>query len=70
MDCEDGGNDGEERMLTPKEVVEKLRTYGTIVSEEEAEKILEFMITFARITLSEYENSRPVYPGKHGRASR
>jgi hypothetical protein len=50
-------------MITPKEVVEILRTHGTHISEEEAKEIIEFMLTLARITLSQYENSRPVHPG-------
>jgi len=60
-------------MMTPKEAVEILRTHGTQVSEEEAKIILEFMVNLANISLSQYlnhENSRPVYQGEHGRASR
>jgi len=60
-------------MLSPKEAVEILHAHGTQVSEEEAKMILEFMVNLANITLSQYlnhENSRPVYQGEHGRASR
>jgi hypothetical protein len=60
-------------MMTPKEAVEILRAHGTRVSEEEAKIILEFMVNLANISLSQYlnhENSRPVYQGEHGRASR
>jgi hypothetical protein len=60
-------------MLTPKEAVEILRAHGTIVSEQEAKIILEFMIKLAGISLSqylEYEDSRPIYQGEHGRAGR
>jgi hypothetical protein len=60
-------------MISPQWVVEKLKAHGTIVSEEEAKIILEFMINLAKITLSqtlEYENRRPVYPRQHRRTSR
>jgi len=60
-------------MLSPKEAVEILHTYGTHVCEEEAKIILDFMVTLTNISLSQYlnhEDSRPVYPSEHGRASR
>jgi len=60
-------------MLTPKEAVEILRAHGTNVGEQEAKIILEFMVKLAGISLSQYldyEDSRPIYQGEHGRASR
>ena len=60
-------------MLSPQQVVEILKAHGTIVSEEEAKIILEFMINLAQLNLSqtlEYENRRPVHPRQHRRASR
>ena len=65
MTGEEGINDGKEEMLTPKEAMEMLRTYGTIVSEQEAKEILDYMVTFGRLTLSIYENCRPLHPGEH-----
>ena len=55
-------------MLTPQEVVEILRAHGTHISEQDAKLVLEFMVTLARITLSQfevYEDRRPVHPGQH-----
>jgi hypothetical protein len=60
-------------MISPPWVIEKLKEHGTIVSEEEAKIILEFMVNLAKISLSqtlEYENRRPVHPRQHRRASR
>jgi hypothetical protein len=55
-------------MLTPQEVVEILRVHGTHISEQDAKLVLEFMVTLARITLSQfevYEDRRPVHPGQY-----
>ena len=55
-------------MISPPEVLEILKAHGTIVSEEEAKIILEFMINLAQLNLLqtlEYENRRPVHPGEH-----
>lgn len=40
--------------MTPSKVVRTLAMHGTIVSEEEAEIILEFMQGMAKITVSQY----------------
>ena len=60
-------------IVSPKEAVEILNTYGTYVCEEEAKIILDFMVTLASISLSQYldhEDSRSIYSSEHGRASR
>jgi len=36
-------------MISPQQVVEILKAHGTIVSEEEAKIILEFMINLAQL---------------------
>jgi hypothetical protein len=60
-------------MVSSKEAVEILRVHGTHISEEKAKSIVEFMVRLAEIYLSQYlehEDSRPIYQGEHGRASR
>lgn len=54
--------------ISPERVVELLKEHGTLVTLDEAKIILEFMYTFAEISLSQtltYENSRSIHPGEH-----
>lgn len=44
--------------LTPKQAVSILANEGITVSEEEAEKILEFIYFFAEITIAQILNSK------------
>ena len=60
-------------LVSVQEAIEILKAHGTIVNEDEARAILEFMTELARISLSQYldhEDSRPIHPGEHGRTSR
>lgn len=46
-----------EAKLTPKKVIEILAKKGTIVSEEEAEIILDFISKIAKIAVQQYLRS-------------
>jgi len=47
-----------ETKLTPKKVIEILAKKGTIVSEEEAEIILDFISKITKIAVQQYLRSR------------
>jgi hypothetical protein len=55
--------------LQPERVVDMLRQSGMEVTVEQARLILEFLRKLADMAVTQYlidENSRFVYPGKHG----
>jgi hypothetical protein len=57
--------------LSPEKALEILCENGMYVSLEEANRILEFLRILADIAVNqifEYESSRFIHPGEHGRA--
>jgi hypothetical protein len=49
---------GEKRTITASKAVEILRRYGTEISEEEAEIILDFMYKMSKLTVENFNKSK------------
>jgi uncharacterized protein with ParB-like and HNH nuclease domain len=70
----------ENRKVKPAEVIKILSSYGREITQEEAQKILDFLYFLGKLTVDQYikenstsdnsyENSRSVRKGEHGGAS-
>lgn len=48
----------EKRSITPEKAVKILQEYGTILSIDEAKKILDFMYKFAKLAIDQQVNKK------------